>query len=93
MDYISRVLARKKNADLLGETEFLIRDAVHRPGAEGIDFTTHADTHRHRARRRSCDGSHLVFHGTAGVPTPLNSGKLCTLHAGFGTHPKIPPWS
>ena len=37
VDYISRVLASKKNADLLGETEFLIRDAVHRLGAEGID--------------------------------------------------------
>jgi len=37
VEYISRVLASKKNTDLLGETEFLIRDAVHRLGAEGID--------------------------------------------------------
>ncbi len=39
VDYSSRVLASKKNADLLGETEFLIRNAVHRFGAAGIDAT------------------------------------------------------
>ena len=37
VSYISRVLASRENRELLGETEFLIRDAVHRLGAEGID--------------------------------------------------------
>lgn len=37
VDYISRLLASKENRHLLGETEFMIRDAVHRLGAEGID--------------------------------------------------------
>lgn len=37
VDYISRLLASKEDRHLLGETEFLIRDAVHRLGAEGID--------------------------------------------------------
>jgi len=37
VDYISRVLASKQNPELFGETEFRIRDAVHRLGAEGID--------------------------------------------------------
>ena len=35
--YIARLLASKDNRHLLGETEFLIRDAVHRLAAEGID--------------------------------------------------------
>ena len=35
--YISRLLASKPNRELLGETEFQIRDAVHRLGAEGVD--------------------------------------------------------
>lgn len=34
---ISRLLASKENRDLLGATEFTIRDAVHRLGASGID--------------------------------------------------------
>jgi hypothetical protein len=34
---ISRLLASKSDRDLLGETEFQIRNAVHRLGAEGID--------------------------------------------------------
>ena len=35
--YISRLLASKENRELLGRTEFQIRDAVHRLGAAGID--------------------------------------------------------
>jgi hypothetical protein len=35
--YMARLLASKCNRELLGETEFQIRDAVHRLGAEGID--------------------------------------------------------
>jgi len=35
--YISRLLASKPNRQLLGATEFQIRDAVHRLGAAGID--------------------------------------------------------
>jgi len=35
--YISRLLASKSDRELLGQTEFQIRDAVHRLGASGID--------------------------------------------------------
>jgi hypothetical protein len=35
--FISRLLASKKNRELLGATEFQVRDAVHRIGAGGID--------------------------------------------------------
>ena len=35
--HVARLLASKENRDLLGATEFLIRDAVHRLGAESID--------------------------------------------------------
>lgn len=34
---VARLLASKTNRELLGETEFQIRDAVHRLGARGID--------------------------------------------------------
>ncbi|APZ91944.1 hypothetical protein [Fuerstiella marisgermanici] len=37
VDYISRLLASRANRELFGETEFLIRDAVHQLGAEGFD--------------------------------------------------------
>lgn len=35
--FISRLLASKPDRELLGETEFQIRDAVHRLGAHGVD--------------------------------------------------------
>ena len=35
--HVARLLASKENGDLFGATEFLIRDAVHRLGAESID--------------------------------------------------------
>jgi hypothetical protein len=35
--YVARLLASKSNRELLGQTEFQIRDAVHRVGAAGID--------------------------------------------------------
>lgn len=34
---IARLLASKETKDLLGETEFQVRDAVHRIGARGIE--------------------------------------------------------
>ncbi len=37
VDYMSRLLASRKDRELFGETEFQIRDAVHRLGAEGFD--------------------------------------------------------
>jgi hypothetical protein len=37
VDYMSRLLASRKDRELFGETEFQIRDAVHRLGAEGLD--------------------------------------------------------
>ena len=35
--HIARLLASKENRQLLGATEFRIREAVHRVGAAGID--------------------------------------------------------
>jgi len=37
INYIARLLVSKSNRELLGPTEFQIRDAVHRLGAAGID--------------------------------------------------------
>jgi hypothetical protein len=34
---IARILASKQDHELLGETEFQVRDAVHRIGARGFD--------------------------------------------------------
>jgi hypothetical protein len=34
---VARLLASKPNRELLGQTEFQIRDAMHRVGAAGID--------------------------------------------------------
>ena len=34
---IARLLASKEDRELLGQTEFQVRDAVHRIGARGID--------------------------------------------------------
>lgn len=39
--YLSQLMASKANGQLFGETEFLMRDAVHRLGAEGIDIALH----------------------------------------------------
>ena len=41
VEYVSRLLASREDGHLLGETEFLIRDALHRLGAEGIDAALH----------------------------------------------------
>jgi hypothetical protein len=35
--HVARLLASKSNRELLGQTEFQIRDAMHRLGAAGID--------------------------------------------------------
>lgn len=35
--YMARLLASKSNRELFGETEFRIRQAVHRLGADGLD--------------------------------------------------------
>ncbi len=34
---MARLLASKRNSELLGETEFRLRDIVHHIGAKGID--------------------------------------------------------
>lgn len=39
--YLAQLMASKGNGQLFGETEFLMRDAVHRLGAEGIDIALH----------------------------------------------------
>ena len=39
--YMARLMASKGNRQLLGETEFLLRDAVHKLGAEGLDAALH----------------------------------------------------
>jgi len=36
-DQLARLLARKTDAQLLGRTEFEVRDAVHRLGAKAIE--------------------------------------------------------
>ena len=41
MRYLAQLMASKGNGQLFGETEFLMRDAVHRLGAEGIDIALH----------------------------------------------------
>jgi hypothetical protein len=38
---IARLLASKSNRELLGATEYQIRDAVHRLGAAGVDAALH----------------------------------------------------
>ena len=53
--YMARLMASKGNRQLLGETEFLLREAVHRLGAEGIDIVLHE-----RKKR-----------GTAGAVSPV----------------------
>ena len=37
VERIARLLASRKNRELLGATEFEIREAMHRVGARGID--------------------------------------------------------
>ena len=39
--YLAQLMASKANGQLFGATEFLMRDAVHRLGAEGIDIALH----------------------------------------------------
>lgn len=39
--YLARLLASKPNGQLFGATEFLVRDAVHRLGADGFDAALH----------------------------------------------------
>ena len=51
--YVSRLLASKANSELFGETEFQIRDAVHRLGAEGIDAALSERKKRGTKGRRS----------------------------------------
>jgi len=42
--YIARLLASKSNRELFGETEFQVRDAVHRLGARGLDAALRSAT-------------------------------------------------
>jgi hypothetical protein len=39
--YLAQLMASKANGQWFGETEFFMRDAVHRLGAEGIDIALH----------------------------------------------------
>ena len=41
IDRMARLLASKDNQSLFGETEFQLRDAVHRIAARGIDAALH----------------------------------------------------
>lgn len=51
--YLAQLMASKANGQLFGETEFLMRDAVHRLGAEGIDIALHERKKRGTAERTS----------------------------------------
>lgn len=62
VDYTSRVLASKKNAELLGETEFLLRDAVHQLGAEGIDAALAERKQRRLSSIHQSSGVRLGIH-------------------------------
>lgn len=37
VEFVARLVASKSNRELFGETEFQIREAVHRLGARGLD--------------------------------------------------------
>lgn len=54
VQYVARLLASRDDGHLLGETEFLIRDAVHRLGAEGIDIALHERKKRGTKVRAVC---------------------------------------
>jgi hypothetical protein len=51
---IARLLASKENRELLGATEFRIRDAVHRVGAAGIDAALSERKKRGTRGRAGC---------------------------------------
>ena len=74
--YIARLLASKSNRELFGETEFQIRDAVHRLGAEGMDAAL-AERKKRGTRGRAssarCCGEDAKFqrYGGTGVKTLL----------------------
>jgi hypothetical protein len=52
--HIARLLASKENRELLGATEFRIRDAVHRVGAAGIDAALSERKKRGTKGRAAC---------------------------------------
>ena len=51
--YLSQLMASQANGQLFGETEFLMRDAVHRLEAEGIDIALHDREKRGTKERTS----------------------------------------
>lgn len=51
IDRMARLLASRENGELLGQTEFQLRDACHRIGAAGIDATLEARKKRGTADR------------------------------------------
>jgi hypothetical protein len=55
---IARLLASKENQHLFGETEFLVRDAVHRIAARGMDAAL--DARKKRKPRIQRDLSPLL---------------------------------
>ena len=52
VDRMARLLASKEDGQLLGHTEFELRDACHRLGAAGIDAALEARKERGTAARR-----------------------------------------
>jgi hypothetical protein len=62
--YLAQLMASKGNGQLFGETEYLMRDAVHRLGAEGIDIALHERKKRFNALFGGMAGKygHAGFH-------------------------------
>lgn len=52
IDRMARLLASKENGELLGATEFQLRDSCHRLGAAGIDAALEVRKKRGTAARR-----------------------------------------
>ena len=72
---IARLLASKSNRELFGETEFQIRDAVHKLGALGIDAALSERKKGHQGSSQVCshcgqDSLARTRHDRP-LPTPL----------------------
>ena len=67
--YMARLLASKSNRELFGATEFQIRDAVHRLGAEGIDAAL--------AERKKRGTEGRVSSAQTARTTPVSSDMGC----------------
>jgi hypothetical protein len=60
--WISRLLASKPNRELFGETEFQVRDAVHRIGARGLDAALE------ERKKRGTEGRAPAVHAARTTP-------------------------